>query len=151
MLSSLLTHLFIPGNQSRPRIFDLSITKPDVLQQSVIEVDERYVYNCVGILFTDTWDDSVVLINSDAAMDRVENPEQVPGAVEGVSGEWIQVLRKPGISFNWFKWIHLLNLAIDLQAVKKDLQALYDTGLRSIAVCLMHSYTFPGTFIHVLQ
>lgn len=32
-------------------------------------------------------------------MDRVENPEQVPGAVEGVSGEWIQVLRKPGISF----------------------------------------------------
>lgn len=53
------------GNQSRPRIFDLSITKPDVLQQSVIEVDER-----------------VVLINSDAAMDRVENPEQVPGAVE---------------------------------------------------------------------
>ncbi|KAI7876996.1 hypothetical protein K492DRAFT_210021 [Lichtheimia hyalospora FSU 10163] len=97
------------GNQSRPRIFDLSITKPDVLQQSVVEVDER-----------------VVLINSDAAMDRVENPEQVSGAVEGISGEWIQVLRKP-----------------DLQAVKKDLQALYDNGLRSIAVCLMHSYTFP--------
>lgn len=29
------------GNQSRPRIFDLSIQKPDVLQQSVVEVDER--------------------------------------------------------------------------------------------------------------
>lgn len=43
MVSSLLTNLFIPGNQSRPRIFDLSITKPDVLQQSVVEVDERYV------------------------------------------------------------------------------------------------------------
>lgn len=30
-------------------------------------------------------------------MDRVENPEQVSGAVEGISGEWIQVLRKPGM------------------------------------------------------
>ena len=30
----------IIGNQSRPRIFDLSITKPEVLQQSVVEVDE---------------------------------------------------------------------------------------------------------------
>lgn len=38
-----------------------------------------------------------------------------------------------------------ISLALDLQAVKNDLQALYDNGLRSIAVCLMHSYTFPGT------
>ena len=45
---------------------------------------------------TDKYDASVVLINSDAAMDRVENPEQVSGAVEGISGEWIQVLRIPG-------------------------------------------------------
>lgn len=29
------------GNQSRPKIFDLSISKPDVLYQKVIEVDER--------------------------------------------------------------------------------------------------------------
>lgn len=29
------------GNQSRPKIFDLSISKPDVLQQAVVEVDER--------------------------------------------------------------------------------------------------------------
>jgi 5-oxoprolinase (ATP-hydrolysing) len=29
------------GNQSRPRIFDLPIRKPDVLYQEVIEIDER--------------------------------------------------------------------------------------------------------------
>jgi 5-oxoprolinase (ATP-hydrolysing) len=29
------------GNQSRPKIFDLSINKPDVLHQGVIEIDER--------------------------------------------------------------------------------------------------------------
>lgn len=29
------------GNQSRPKIFDLCINKPDVLYEKVIEVDER--------------------------------------------------------------------------------------------------------------
>jgi 5-oxoprolinase (ATP-hydrolysing) len=30
------------GNQSRPNLFDLSITSPDVLYEEVIEVNERY-------------------------------------------------------------------------------------------------------------
>ena len=29
------------GNQSRPRIFDLAISKPEVLYQEVVEIDER--------------------------------------------------------------------------------------------------------------
>src|SRR5204863_10175079 len=29
------------GNQSRPKIFDLAIRRPDVLYQKVIEIDER--------------------------------------------------------------------------------------------------------------
>ncbi|KAI9319331.1 Hydantoinase B/oxoprolinase-domain-containing protein [Dichotomocladium elegans] len=101
--------LLVIGNQSRPRIFDLSITKPEVLQKCVVEIDER-----------------VLLLNSAAAIDRVDNPEQIPGAVEGISGEWLQVLRKP-----------------DPETVRQQLRALYDDGFRSIAVCLMHSYTFP--------
>ena len=48
------------------------------------------------------------------------------------------------MSYNAFS--HSSFTLLDLQAVKKDLQALYDNGLRSIAVCLMHSYTFPGTY-----
>lgn len=32
------------GNQSRPRIFDLAIRKPDVLDQEVIEIDQRVTF-----------------------------------------------------------------------------------------------------------
>lgn len=31
----------------------------------------------------------------------------------------------------------------DLQKVRKDLKALFDSGCRAIAVCFAHSYTFP--------
>lgn len=33
--------------------------------------------------------------------------------------------------------------AVDSSKIKKDLQAAYEQGYRSVAVCLMHSYTFP--------
>ena len=35
-------------------------------------------------------------------------------------------------------------LAADLDAVKKELQMLYDNGFRSLAIVFCHSYTFPG-------
>ena len=38
---------------------------------------------------------SVVLLNSAAAIDRVK-PEDIPNAIEGVSGEWLTVEKKPG-------------------------------------------------------
>ncbi|KAI9306007.1 Hydantoinase B/oxoprolinase-domain-containing protein [Cunninghamella echinulata] len=102
--------LLIIGNQSRPKIFDLSISKPDVLQQSVVEIDER-----------------VAVLNSAAATDIID-PQSLPKdqCVQGISGEWIKIHRKP-----------------DLEVVKKKLQELYEDGFKSIAVCLMHSYTFP--------
>lgn len=28
--------------------------------------------------------------------------------------------------------------------MQRDLQALYDRGLRAVAICLIHSYTYPG-------
>ncbi|KAF8542503.1 Hydantoinase/oxoprolinase-domain-containing protein [Trichophaea hybrida] len=59
------------GNQSRPKIFDLAIHKPDVLYQTVLEIDER-------------------------------------------------------------------------ARIRDDLQKLYEEGYRSIAVCFMHSYTYPN-------
>ncbi|KAI8391805.1 Hydantoinase B/oxoprolinase-domain-containing protein [Radiomyces spectabilis] len=102
--------LLVIGNQSRPKIFDLSISKPDVLQQGVIEIDER-----------------VMLVNSLASVDRVEEPHKLEDAMEGISGEWVKILREP-----------------DMSVVKQQLQKLLDDGYRSIAVCLMHSYTFPG-------
>ncbi|BAY82801.1 hydantoinase/oxoprolinase [Calothrix parasitica NIES-267] len=34
-------------------------------------------------------------------------------------------------------------IPVDVEAVKQDLQAVYDTGIRSCAVVLMHSYNYP--------
>ncbi|KAJ1955068.1 hypothetical protein EC988_002085, partial [Linderina pennispora] len=96
------------GNQARPRIFDLSITKPDVLYQDVVEVDERVTL--VGY----TMDPRGVHANVD-----------LTNAIEGKSGEFVEVLTQP-----------------DWDAVRQQLQQVYDSGIRSVAVCLMHSYTF---------
>ncbi|KAG0274572.1 hypothetical protein BGZ95_009643 [Linnemannia exigua] len=102
--------LLLIGNQSRPKIFDLSITKPDVLYQSVVEVEER-----------------VTLVGyTSSPMGIVENIDpNDPSFIKGISGEYVHVLQKP-----------------DLDKIKKQLQDLYSQGFRSIAVCLLHSYTF---------
>jgi 5-oxoprolinase (ATP-hydrolysing) len=101
------------GNQSRPRIFDLSISKPDVLYESVLEVDERVTLEGYA---------------EDPEPKEIKIPDDhgASGLVKGVSGEVVRILRKP-----------------DLKKVQEGLQKLYDDGYRSIAVCFMHSYTFP--------
>lgn len=104
------------GNQSRPQLFDLHIKRPDVLYEQVVEVEERVTIE-----------------------DYQQNPLPNKAAHEadlltdsalrkGVSGELIRVL-KP------------LNVA----KAKADLLRLYHQGFRSIAVVLVHSYTFAGS------
>ena len=51
--------------------------------------------------------------------------------VRGISGEVVRVLKKP-----------------DLTAVESGLKQLYDDGYRSIAICFVHSYTYPGVFTY---
>jgi 5-oxoprolinase (ATP-hydrolysing) len=46
--------------------------------------------------------------------------------VQGLSGEAVRILQRP-----------------DEKRIREDLKKLYEEGYRSIAVCLMHSYTFP--------
>lgn len=99
------------GNQSRPRIFDLAIRKPDVLYEQVVEVDERVTLE-----------------------DYAEDPERRQTAVStddvsivrGISGEAVRILQRPQEA-----------------VLRAQLQAVFDSGIRSIAVCLMHAYTFP--------
>lgn len=103
------------GNQSRPKIFDLAIRKPDVLYQTVLEIDERVTLE-----------------------DYAEDPERTitkvePGSsstdsnlVQGLSSEAVRILKRPEES-----------------VIHQQLKALYDSGIKSIAVCLMHGYTFP--------
>ncbi len=105
------------GNQSRPKIFDLAIRKPDVLYEKVVEIDER-------VTLEDYAEDP------ERHMTKVEVHDSQNGAanqdlVRGLSSEAIRILQRP-----------------QEETVKKQLQEVFDSGIRSIAVCLMHGYTF---------
>ncbi|KAK7220543.1 hypothetical protein V2G26_008546 [Clonostachys chloroleuca] len=106
------------GNQSRPKIFDLAIRKPDVLYETVIEIQERVTLE-------------------DYAEDperKTSEPEAQVGTqeaagktlVRGLSGETVRVLKRA-----------------DEDEVRRKLKIVYDQGIRSIAVCLLHGYTYP--------
>lgn len=106
------------GNQSRPKIFDLAIRKPDVLYEQVVEIDERVTLE-------------------DYAEDperRTTEPQALVGTkeaagkelVKGLSGETVRILKRAQRS-----------------EVEAKLKKVYGQGIRSIAVCLMHGYTFP--------
>jgi 5-oxoprolinase (ATP-hydrolysing) len=89
------------GNQSRPVIFDLVIKKPDLLYESIIEIDERV---------------------------RFPGPDEAPGnrkIVKGITDEELIILAEP-----------------NEDKIRKELQIVFDQGIRSIAVVLMHAYTF---------
>ncbi|KUL81801.1 hypothetical protein ZTR_11428 [Talaromyces verruculosus] len=101
------------GNQSRPHLFDLNIRRPDVLYEDVVEVDER-------VTIEDYQQNPTP--NKEALATALESDPQL---TRGVSGEVVRVLEK-----------------LDEDKVRKDLQSLYEKGYRSIAVVLVHSYTF---------
>lgn len=106
------------GNQSRPRIFDLAIRKPDVLYEQVVEVDERVTLEDYAEDPERTVTEADTVAGTEAA--------QTKELVRGLSGETVRVLKRP-----------------DHEAIKTQLKHIYDQGIRSVAVCLMHGYTFP--------
>lgn len=101
------------GNQSRPKIFDLAIRKPEVLYEKVIEIDER-------VTLEDYAEDP------ERHITKADETTADEGLVRGQSSEAVRVLKRP---------------AEDV--VRSQLQGLYEDGFRSIAVCLVHGYTFP--------
>ncbi|OAX39715.1 hypothetical protein K503DRAFT_769260 [Rhizopogon vinicolor AM-OR11-026] len=125
--------LLLIGNQSRPRIFDLNIRRPDPLYSEVVEVDERVTL--VGYISDPKAEENAIQWNEDGTIQRGyrgpgwdgEGDAEGPGdIVRGISGEAVRILKRP-----------------DPEVVKRDLQRLYDAGYRSLAVVLVHSYTFP--------
>ncbi|GLD94054.1 hypothetical protein PINS_up002665 [Pythium insidiosum] len=89
------------GNQSRPKIFDLEIRTPDMLYESIVEVDER-----------------LQVISREKDVTSTDH--------KGVSGDYIRVLKE-----------------LDADNLRQQLKAVYDSGIRSIAIVLLHAYTFP--------
>ncbi|KJZ71696.1 hypothetical protein HIM_08893 [Hirsutella minnesotensis 3608] len=69
------------GNQSRPDIFDLSVTRPDVLYDHVVEVDER-------VTLEDYTEDP-------AWVKTTPDPDGDPDLVAAVTGEAIRILKRP--------------------------------------------------------
>lgn len=122
------------GNQSRPRIFDLAIRKPDVLYSDVVEVDERVTL--VGYTSDPKAEENKVKFDDKGKVQSSYGGEDAPPPrfedgkdaeiVRGISGEAVAILKVP-----------------DKQKVKADLQRLYDQDFRALAIVLMHSYTYP--------
>jgi 5-oxoprolinase (ATP-hydrolysing) len=104
------------GNQSRPRIFDLAIRKPDVLYQEVVEIDER-------VTLEDYAEDPERNVTK---TEPRENAKGNDSLVRGLSSEAVRILQRP-----------------NEEVVREQLRSVFDKGIKSIAVCLMHSYTFP--------
>lgn len=103
------------GNQSRPDIFALDIRKPEVLYKRVVEIDER-------VTLEDYAEDPERTQTQASSIEEAGDLE----LVKGLSGETVRILQKP-----------------QEEAIRKQLQNVFDSGLKSIAVCLMHGYTYP--------
>ncbi|KZS88537.1 hypothetical protein SISNIDRAFT_475968 [Sistotremastrum niveocremeum HHB9708] len=121
------------GNQSRPKIFDLNIRRPAPLYSSVIEVDERVTL--VGYSSDPQAEENAVKFDDDgkitrgyrgAGWDGKGDAEGEGEVVRGLSGEAVRIIQRP-----------------DPPQIKSDLQKLYEEGYRSLAICLVHSYTYP--------
>lgn len=104
------------GNQSRPRIFDLAIQRPEVLYEEVVEIEER-------VTLEDYAEDPERNLTETAPREKGPNDAQI---VRGLSSEAVRILKRPSED-----------------KIRSQLQQIYDRGIRSIAVCLMHGYTFP--------
>jgi 5-oxoprolinase (ATP-hydrolysing) len=104
------------GNQSRPKIFDLAIRRPEVLYEKVIEIDER-------VTLEDYAEDPKRTRTETQTREQTSSDAEV---VRGLSSEAVRILQRP-----------------EKDTVRDQLQQLYNDGFRSVAVCLMHGYTFP--------
>jgi 5-oxoprolinase (ATP-hydrolysing) len=96
--------------------------RPDVVYETVIEVDER-----VCVLDSVTANDSTAAEQWASRLGYMEAAlgDKLPRAL-GVTGEEVIILKTP-----------------DQDAVRRDLRRVFDSGVRSLAVALAHSYMYP--------
>ncbi|BGP37830.1 hypothetical protein JCM10449v2_001752 [Rhodotorula kratochvilovae] len=118
--------LLLIGNQARPRIFALDIERPSVLYSTVVEVDERVTL--LGYTSDPRQADRAVQFDEAGKVQKGYDGEEYEEGtvVRGLSGEAVQIIER-----------------VDEGKVEQDLRKLYDEGYRSLAVVLMHSFTFP--------
>lgn len=133
------------GDQSRPHIFDLKINRPGLLYESVVEIDERLHVrkenNSSEIPTSSSSSSSPT--SSSSTSSSSSTPSSTPSSssnkhiqkqgsgeekvkvVVGITEEEVEILKVP-----------------DMNEVRKQLQEVLDTGIKSLAVAFMHSYTY---------
>ncbi|KAL7416475.1 5-oxoprolinase [Mrakia frigida] len=121
--------LLLIGNQSRPKIFDLNISRPSQLYDTVLSIDERVTL--VGFTTDPKAEENAIVWNEAGdAVERGYKGQAEVGkggkVVRGLSGESVRILKEP-----------------DLEAIRPKLVALFEAGYRSLSVIFIHSYTFP--------
>ncbi|KAJ5351202.1 hypothetical protein N7452_000176 [Penicillium brevicompactum] len=107
------------GNQSRPNMFALNVQRPELLYTKVVEVSER-----VTLAESTSYQRGA---SEDISTTNGTSPaEDDTRFVTGISGEKVHVLQE-----------------LDVPEVVAQLQRTFEEGFRSVAICLLHSYTFP--------
>lgn len=112
------------GDQSRQDIFDLTCAMPELLYEDVKEVDER-------VMLADFFDrgktkEDIAAYSNHIALNDGGLPQVGYGPrIQGISGETVIPLKVP-----------------DMEDVRKQLQDFADSGIKSVAIVLAHSYTY---------
>jgi 5-oxoprolinase (ATP-hydrolysing) len=107
-------------------MFSLSIDRPDVLYSTVVEIPERVTI--------EAWSESQKPATIDTTVD--------PALVHGITGEVVRIVNPIGESTRYKQLFTDVDGSTDLDKSRKLLKKVFDDGYRSIAICLMHSYTF---------
>lgn len=106
------------GNQTRPHIFDLVISKPELLYEEVMEVEERLR------LRTDLDAEPRERGENEEAGRKEEGKNKI---IVGLTGEHAEVLKEPEEK----------EIRSKLEKIRKE------TGIESVAIVFLHSFNFP--------
>ncbi|KAF2011588.1 hypothetical protein BU24DRAFT_376862 [Aaosphaeria arxii CBS 175.79] len=106
------------GDQTRPKLFDLNIRRPETLFDDVLEIQER-----------------VTLHDSTEDKGSLRDPQRSSFNLKiGIGGEAVRII-KP----------------LNIDSAREGLQTLFNKGVRSLAITLLHSYTFPDHELQVAE
>lgn len=101
--------LLVIGNQSRPKMFDLAINRPEILHSKVIEVRERVTLEA----WTEQQRPKKIEMTTDETL------------IEGITGEIVRVLKPIGMlcqtRFNHIQFTYHLKMYFKPDAIWKQL------------------------------
>ena len=119
--------LLLIGNQSRPKMFDLAINRPEQLYSTVVEASERVTL--------EAWTEK----SSDSGPIEIGKD---PALTEGITGEVVRVLKPLG-------QFCLSTTMLSLRGVVRQLADVRQTERRSKLICKLHTHKVTGRWLCV--